>query len=418
MTSPPSPSAPPAAPPAGDRPRLALILALGSLSALGPLSMDLYLPGFPQIAERLDTSGGLVQLTLTTCLIGLAAGQLVAGPLSDAFGRKRPLVIGMTAYLLATLACALAPSVEALIGARLVQGLAGAAGLVIARAIVRDMFQGLAAARFFSTLMLVSALAPVIAPVLGGVILEFTVWRGVFVVLAAFGAVMLAGCVLVIPETLPRDRRVTGGLGASLHAGWALLRRPAFTGYMLTGALGFAAVFCYIGGSSLVLQDAYGVSPTTFSLLFGLNAIGLAVAGQINGKLLLGRFRAHTVLGGGLTALTLSAAGLIAASQTGAPLPWVAALLFCCTSSMGLILPTTTTLALDRAGTAAGTASAFLGAAQFGTAGVSPVLTGLGDTSSALPMSLAMLALSLLAHLAFLSFLRPWRRLPDPLLAR
>ncbi|GAB2865591.1 multidrug effflux MFS transporter [Actinocorallia aurea] len=399
------------------RPGLLLILALGSLSALGPLSMDLYLPAFPQIAERLGTSGDLVQLTLTTCLIGLAAGQLVAGPLSDTFGRKRPLVIGMSAYFAATLACALAPSVEMLIGARLVQGLGGAAGLVIARAIVRDMFHGLAAARFFSTLMMVSALAPIIAPVLGGGILQVTVWRGVFVVLALLGAAMVAGCVFVIPETLPRERRVTGGLGASLHAGWGLLRDPSFTGYMLTGALAFAGVFAYIGGSSLVLQDGYGATPTVFSLLFALNALGLAAAGQLTGKVLLGRFRAHTVLGTGLTVLSLSGAGLIAVSETGASLPWVSALLFCCTSAIGLILPTTTTLALDRAGSAAGTASAFLGAAQFGTAALSPVLTGLGDTTSALPMSLAILVFSLLAHLAFTALLRPWRSLPDPLLA-
>ncbi|MDX6739609.1 multidrug effflux MFS transporter [Actinocorallia sp. A-T 12471] len=401
--------------PSVSRPGLGLILALGTLSALGPLSMDLYLPAFPQIARQLGTTGDLVQVTLTTCLAGLAAGQLVAGPLSDRFGRKKPLVAGMGAYLLATLACAFAPTVEVLIGARLVQGLAGAAGLVISRAIVRDLFQGLAAARFFSTLMLVSALAPILAPLLGGLILQVTVWRGIFVVLAVLGALMLAGCVLAVPETLPADRRLKGGLGGGLRAGSSLLRDASFTGYMLTGALCFAGVFSYIGASSLVLQDVYGASPTVFSLLFALNALGLAVAAQVNGKLLLGRFRSHAVLRTGLTAMTLGAACLIVLHRVDAPLPWVAALLFVCVSSMGLVIPTTTALALDRAGSAAGTASAFLGAAQFGFAALSPLLTSLGSTPSLLPMALSLLVFSLLSHLAFAVFNRAHGH--DPLLA-
>ncbi|MQY26146.1 multidrug effflux MFS transporter [Nocardia aurantia] len=389
-----------------------LILVLGSLSMLAPLSMDMYLPAFPRMAGDLATGNDRIRLTLTACLLGLAAGQLLAGPLSDSFGRRRPLLIGMSGYLLSTILCACAPNAEVLIGARFAQGLTGAAGVVLARAIVRDLFQGLAAARFYSSLMAVSALAPILAPVVGGLVLRVTGWRGVFVLLAVLGAAMLVACARTVRETLPAEQRIRGGLRRSAAAASALVCDTRFTGYLLTQSSAFAVMFCYVSGFSFVAQDIYRVTPTGYSLLFGLNAVGLAVTSQINGRLLLGRVPSHVVLGSGLLLLLASAGTLPIAVHCDAGLPWIAGLLFLSVSAMGLILSTSTSLALDRAATAAGTGSALLGAAQFGAAALSPILISFGSGATAAPMAVAMAALAATSILIFCTVVRPWRRLP------
>ncbi|MFF4651522.1 multidrug effflux MFS transporter [Streptomyces sp. NPDC001380] len=417
----PADPAPPRAPArtAPHRAGLLLTLVLGSLTALAPLSMDLYLPGLPRIAENLATGDGTVQLTLTACLLGLAAGQLVAGPLSDALGRRRPLLAGMALYTAATAACAAAPDARLLIAFRLLQGLSGAAGIVIARAVVRDLFDGLAAARFFASLMLVSGTAPILAPLLGGQLLRVTSWRGVFAVLAVLGAAILAAAALLLEETLPPGRRHRGGLADTLRTMRGLLRDASFAGYVLCGAFGFAALFAYISGSSFALQQVYGASPQAYSLLFGLNSVGLVAAGQLTGKVLLGRFRAHRVLLAGTVLLAAAATALVLlTSLTDAGLPWIAAGLFATASSVGLVSPTTTALALQRAPSAAGTASALLGTLQFSAGALSPVLSGLGGGRTAVPMTAAMLAMALLSAAAFLALCRPWRPAPDPLAAR
>ncbi|AXI77690.1 multidrug effflux MFS transporter [Peterkaempfera bronchialis] len=395
---------------------LLLILVLGSLTALAPLSMDLYLPALPRIAENLSTGEGTVQLTLTACLLGLAAGQLVAGPLSDALGRRRPLLVGLAVYVAATAACAAAPDARLFIAFRLVQGLSGAAGIVIARAVVRDLFDGLAAARFFASLMLVSGTAPILAPMLGGQILRVTSWRGVFVVLAVLGLAILAASALLLRETLPPERRHRGGLSETLRTMRGLLRDRPFTGYVLSGAFAFASLFAYVSGSSFAIQQVYGASPQTYSLLFGVNSVGLVAFGQLNGKVLLGRFRAHRVLLLGLGLMAASSAALVLlVTLTDAGLPWIAAALFVLASSLGLVMPTTTALSLQRAPHAAGTASALLGTVQFAAGALSPALAGLGSGGTALPMAAAMLAMALLAAVVFLAFCRPWRPTADPL---
>ena len=218
------------------------------LSTFGPLSLDLYLPALPELAADLGASTSAAQLTLTSCLVGLAAGQVVAGPLSDRFGRRRPLLIGLAAYALASIACAFAGSVAVLIGLRLVQGLAGAAGLVIARAVARDLYEGRALVVFFSRLVLVAGLAPVIAPVLGGQLSRVMSWRGIFGVLAAFGVALLLAGWFGVRETLPLERRVTGGMVEALRGFGILLRDRLFVGAALSAGLAGASLFAYIAG--------------------------------------------------------------------------------------------------------------------------------------------------------------------------
>ncbi|TME20486.1 MAG: multidrug effflux MFS transporter, partial [Chloroflexi bacterium] len=265
--------------------RARLFVLLGGLTAFGPLSIDMYLPALPAIGRDLAASESVIQLTLTACLVGLALGQILAGPLSDRLGRRRPLLIGVAAYVLASLLCATAPVAPVLVGFRLVQGLAGAAGIVIARAIVRDLYVGSAAARYFSRLVLIMGLAPILAPVIGAQVLRFTSWHGIFLTLALVAALLWLAAAVGLPETLPAAHRSDGGLRGTLAIFRALLADARFIGYALSGGLAFGAMFAYISGSPFVLQGIYHVSPQTFSLIFGTNALGFVIASQVNGSL-------------------------------------------------------------------------------------------------------------------------------------
>ncbi|MFJ3641967.1 multidrug effflux MFS transporter [Streptomyces sp. NPDC090108] len=406
------------APPAEERPGgLLLTLMLGALTATTPLAMDMYLPSLPEVTRTLHAPAAPVQLTLTACLAGMALGQLVIGPMSDRWGRRRPLLAGLALYLVATALCALAPNVEALIAFRLAQGLAGAAGIVVARAVVRDLYDGVAMARFFSTLMLISGLAPIVAPLIGGQILRVTDWRGVFVVLAVLGAVVLVAVRLRLPETLPPAARHRGGVGEALRTMRGLLGDLPFTGYMLTGGFAFAALFAYVTASPFVVQEIYGASPQTFSLLFGLNSVGLVAAGQINGKLLVGRVRLDRVLAVGLALIVLAATALLLLcagvfGPTG--LAPVAAALFVLMSAMGITLPNAQSLALQRTRHAAGSASALLGTSSFLVGAVCSPLVGVAGEHTAVPMALVQLGGALVAAVCFMGMCRPWRRSPGP----
>ncbi|NUS03353.1 MAG: Bcr/CflA family efflux MFS transporter, partial [Nonomuraea sp.] len=257
------------------RSRGLLLLILGALSAIGPLSIDMYLPALPAITEEMLSAPAQVQLTLTACLIGVSVGQVVAGPVSDVRGRRGPLMVGVAGFMVASLLCAFAPSVPVLIVFRLLQGMLGGAALVIVRAVVRDLYDGAAIARIFATLMLVSGLAPILAPIAGAQLLSFTSWRGVFVALSVAGLVLLLAVLPGVRETLPAGQRESGGLRHTLRTFWQLLRDRSFMGCALTAGLAFAAMFGYISGSPFVLQEVYGDTPKQYSLIFGLNALGL-----------------------------------------------------------------------------------------------------------------------------------------------
>ncbi|MGW5426144.1 multidrug effflux MFS transporter [Streptomyces sp. NPDC004059] len=396
---------------AGRRTGLLVTLVLGGLTATPPLAMDMYLPSLPEVTRSLHAPAASVQLTLTACLLGMALGQLVVGPMSDRWGRRRPLLAGLAVYLLATALCALAPNVETLVAFRLAQGLAGAAGIVIARAVVRDLYDGVAMARFFSTLMLVSGVAPIVAPLIGGQILRVTDWRGVFVVLTVVGVLLAALVWLRLPETLPPPERHDGGVPAALRAMRGLLADLPFSGYMLAGGFAFAALFAYISASPFVIQEIYGASPQTFSLLFGLNSVGLVAAGQVNGKLLVGRVALEKVLACGLAVIVLAATALLLMS-TGAlgevGLPPIAAALFVLMSAMGITLPNAQTLALLRTRHAAGSASALLGTSSFLVGAVASPLVGVAGEHTAVPMAVVQLAGALVAAACFMGMCRPW----------
>jgi DHA1 family bicyclomycin/chloramphenicol resistance-like MFS transporter len=376
-----------------------LIVLLGALSAFGPLSMDLYLPALPEVAANLDAGQSSVQLTLSAVAIGLAAGQLVAGPLSDRFGRRGPLLLGVGAWALASLLCAFSPTVWVLVTIRLLQGLGGAAGIVLARAVVRDRYEGTESARMFAVLASIGGAAPVLAPVLGGQLLRVTGWRGLFVVLAVIGVLMLAAAAWRLPETLAPEHRVAGGIRTTLRNGRLLLGRRAFLAAVLAQGLAFGALFTYISGSSFVLQDGYGLSAQQFSLVFAANGVGIVLAGQAS-RLLVARAGSRLLVRTGLGLQALGAAALVVAASADAGLPVVLPALFVVVSATGLVLPNATALAMADAARMAGTASALVGVGQFAVAGVGAPLAGLGSAGTLLPMAVVMLGFAVLGGVA------------------
>ena len=398
-------SAQPVGSPAGGR-YIQLVLVLGALIALGPLTIDMYLPAFPSIATELDASDSAVQLTLTGMLGGLAFGQLVIGPLSDAFGRRKPLLIGVVTHAAASVLCALAPNIYLLSGARILQGFAGAAISVVAMAMVRDLFSGVAVARLMSRLMLVVGLAPILAPSLGGLILEVTTWRGIFGVLAAAAVVLTMVALLGIRETLPPERRRPADLRSTLGTYRSLLRDRTFVALVFIGGLMLSAVFAYVAGSSFVLQNGYGLDERTFGLVFGVNAIGLTLSSQLN-PAMIKRFSVLNVLSGATLVGLVAALWLLVSGVTGWwGLAGVLAPLALVVASCGLSLPNTPALALTRHGEAAGTAAAMLGSVQFGVGALIAPLVGLSGGSSAAPMAAVMVGVTLLASLLIFGVVR------------
>ena len=382
----------------------ALLILLGAVTATGPLAIDMYLPAFPAISDDLDAAPARVQLTLTACLIGVALGQLIGGPLSDRWGRRRPVLAGTVGYLLLALACAAAPSAEALVGLRLLQGVAGGVGVVVARAVVRDLFSGVDAVRFTSRLLIIFGVAPIAAPALGALVLRFTSWRGIFVVLAVIAALLAVVLARWLPETLPVERRNTDGLAGIMRAARLLLTDRAFVGYALTQGLAFAGLFTYIAGSPYVLQDGFGLSPGLFSVVFGVNAVGLIALGQLNARLVR-RHRPRSLFVGALVAGLVAAAALVLGAGTGELwliLPALAA--YVCT--IGMVLPNGTALALEAHARHAGTAAAVLGAVGSGIGALAAPLVGLAGTTSAVPMALIILGAAALSLTVMLTLAR------------
>lgn len=389
-----------------------LLVLLSTLTAVGPLSLDMYLPAFPAMARELKATPSEIQLSLTACLFGLALGQLLGGPLSDRWGRRRPVLVGAALYAVCSLLCAFAPTSTVLAVLRLAQGLCGGVGVVVARAIVRDLHSGVAAAKYFSRLTLVFGLAPVAAPGLGSLVLRVGSWRAVFVALAAIGVTLLAVVAWRLPETLPPQRRTAGGLTSVARAVRALLADRIYLGYALTQGFTFAGLFAYISGSSFVFQEVFGLSGGWYSALFALNATGVIVLGQVNARLL-DRFSPRRLLFVALGTGLVTATGLLVAAL-GRSLPGVAVTLFLFVGGVGMALPNGLALALDRHPQHAGTAAAVLGAIQSSVAATAVPLVGLGPSDSASGMALVVLGTVTLAAGAAVSLTRTGRRPARP----
>jgi DHA1 family bicyclomycin/chloramphenicol resistance-like MFS transporter len=367
--------------------RSTLSLMLGSLTALGPLSIDMYLPSFQAIARDLAASPAQVQLTLAVFFVALGIGQAFYGPISDRFGRRRPLCFGLGLYVLASAGCASARSIEALVAWRFAQALGGCAGMVIARAVVRDRFDEREAARFFSLLILVTGLAPILAPSIGGQILVFFSWRAIFWALAGFALVGFITATFLLPESLPPERRTEGGVGTALYVYARLLRARAFMRYALSGALVISGMFAYIFGSPFVFMQIYGVRPERFGWIFGFIAFGLISASQLN-RVVLARVAGARILSHALMVTATAGVLLVTMAWTGAGgLAGLLGPLFVYIASLGFVLPNVMATALGPQGRNAGTASALLGTLQFGAgATVGMLLGALGD-GTAVPMA-------------------------------
>jgi MFS transporter, DHA1 family, multidrug resistance protein len=378
--------------------RRRLILILGALSAFAPLSIDMYLPALPAMARGLHASTSAAQLTLTACMVGLAAGQLLAGPVSDARGRRPPLLIGIGVYAAASAICIVAPEVWLLIGLRLLQGLAGAAGIVIARAVVRDVFSGDEMARIYSYMMVVNGVAPIAAPIIGAQLLRLTDWRGVFAVLALIGLALFAIAARWLPESLPSARRRPGGLAPILEDARILAADPRFTRIALATGLAFGVMFAYISGSSFVLQTKFGISPQLFSLIFAVNGTGIVAVSQVSGRLA-GRVSQAALFAVGLSGSAAGGVLVLVTALTGAGLPLLLPGLFVLTASIGLVLPNGTALAMATHGERAGSAAGLTGMAQFAIGGVAAPIVGVAGPSTALPMGMVMSTLGLSALL-------------------
>ncbi|MCJ0979936.1 multidrug effflux MFS transporter [Rhodococcus sp. ARC_M12] len=386
------------------RERLRVILVLGALIALGPLTIDMYLPALPAIADDLNTPSSAVQLTLAGTLIGLALGQLVIGPLSDIVGRRLPLIVGTGVHILASVACIVAPNIAVLGGLRVVQGLGAAAAAVVAMAIVRDLFSGRAAATVLSRLMLVMGVAPVLAPSLGGAVLLVGSWRLVFAALAIMGVALMTLAIVSLRETLPPERRRARGVMPVLRTYRSLLRDAQFVVLVLVAALAMSSLFAYIAGSSFVLQEEFGLDEQQFAIVFAAGAISLIGASQLN-VLLLGRFApvqivlaalSFAVLSGGVMAV-LAIAGIGGMAGFVVPLWFVL-------GAVGFVMPNAPALALSRHGEAAGGAAALLGAAQFGLGAiVAPIVGALGNDAVAVSTTMVVTSAAALVALGVIT---------------
>ena len=391
-----------------------LMTMLALLSALGPFAIDMYLPAFPQMMLDLDTSAATIQLTLTTFMLGMAVGQLVIGPLSDQFGRRRPLLIGAVACLVASALCALAPSVEFLIGMRFLQGFAGAAGVVLARAIVSDSARGANAAKQFSILMAVGGIAPVLSPLAGGGVIGFAGWRGVFWALAILNLLMVIGSILIVKESLPLERRSRGGVKELFSNTGRVLGNRRYLGFTFAFAFSMAAMFGYIAASPFVYQNILGINPTGFSLLFALNALGLTITSIIGVKLVgtVGPLRMTYIGVSGL--VFFSAVLLVVVAVGNTPLIGTLVLIFLAISSLGFIFGNAAALATDQVKNYAGSGSAIMGALQFTLAAAVSPLVGLAGEESALPMAIVMLVAGVIALLSLVTLTRGVVTSPDP----
>ena len=389
--------------------RVRYVIILGALTALGPLSIDAYLPALPQLAAELNATALSAQLSITSCLAGLGVGQLVGGPVSDAFGRRRPLLFGLGLYLITSLMCAGVTSIWMMIVVRFLQGIGGAIGIVIANAVVRDQYSGHAAGKLFSLLLLIAGIAPVFAPIVGGQVLRFATWPWIFIALAALAAVVVASVAFVLPETLPTERRQGGGLQAVGPIFMLLLSDRLFVGYMMACGFSFAAMFDYIAGSSFVLQDIHGFSPQSYSMVFAVNAIGLVGAAQVSGHIV-HRFGPRRLLGVGVAGSAIGGLVVLLSVLAGNGLVLLLAGMFVVVTSVGLVMPNAMALALQDNGEVAGSAAALMGLAMYFTGALLAPLAGIAGRTNALPMAISIASLGAAALVSFFLLIYTGRR--------
>jgi DHA1 family bicyclomycin/chloramphenicol resistance-like MFS transporter len=388
--------------------RVLYIVVLGALVALGPFTIDLYLPAFPIVADELDASEAAIQLTLTATMIGFGLGQLVVGPWSDTVGRRLPLILATTLHVGASLGVAFAPDIAGVLVFRVLQGIGAAGGGVVAMATVRDLFGGQPLVRMLSRLALVTSLAPILAPVIGSQLLVLLDWRGLFIALAGYGAVIVALAATLITETLPPERRRVRGHSTTAQRYRAVLSDRVFVGVALIAGLVFSGMFAYLSASSFLFQEVYGFDPQQFGILFAVNSIGLAVSSQVASRLMR-VFAPARILVFSLPIMAL--AGFTAASAAFFDLglvPVVAAT-FVFLSCAGLSFPCIQVTALAPHGAEAGTAAALLGAIIFGLASLSAPIVGVFGTESAIPMGLAMATALTIATALLWIVVRPLR---------
>ncbi|APH05031.1 Bcr/CflA family multidrug efflux MFS transporter [Bacillus weihaiensis] len=380
--------------------RLQLGLLLGTLGLLGPFTIDMYLPSFPTIVEDYHTNASLVQISLTTCLLGLGIGQLIIGPMSDVQGRRKPLLTFLILYLLASITCAIAPNIYTFIASRFIQGFAAAGGIVISRAVVRDVYSGKELTKFFALLMLVGNLGPIVAPLVGGGILAFTSWSGVFLVLSIVGLSLFLLVFWRLEETLPQDKRIPSNFKQVLSNFGTLIKDRQFAGYALTQGFMIAGIFAYVSGIPFVYQNIYGVSPQAFSFLFGVNGLALIIGTQSVGRLN-DYIPEKTFLKIGLILSNSAGIVLLISLLFHAPLLAVAIPIFFLVASIGMISTTSFALAIETQGHIAGSASALLGLLPFVLGSLTAPLVGIAGEDNAIPMGIVIFSASFLAFLSY-----------------
>lgn len=383
-----------------------MIVWLGALTAFAPMSVDMYLPALPTIGVAFSSAPGHVQLSLASFFLGMAIGQAFYGPLTDRFGRKRPLFVGLSLFVVASAGCALATSIDMLIVLRFFQALGACAGPVIARAIVRDLFDPREAVKVFSLMVLVIGVSPVLAPMLGGQILVFFDWRVIFWATTLLGVVGLSGSAWRLPETHRAENMRPLALKSVLGAYYHLVTDRSFVGYALTGAIGLGGLFAYIAGSPFVFIDLFRVPATHFGLFFGINALGFIIAAQVNVQLVR-RFQSNSVIAGVLLLQLSDGLLLLFGTWTG----WIglygtAFFIFVYVASVGCLFPNTTAMAMAEHGNKAGSASALIGVLQFGLAAVAASAVGALNNGTALPMALVIAACGASAFVFYHSLIR------------
>ena len=367
-------------------------LVLGLLALVGPAAIDMYLPAMPRIAEEFGTSETAVQMTLTGYFIAFGVAQLVYGPLADQAGRRLPIFLGLGIFVVGALGSALAGSAEALVAWRALQGLGGAALMVVPRAIIRDQYTGVEATKLMAMIMLVIAISPMLAPLAGSGIMAISGWRAVFFVLAGLGVLSAVLTLLAQPETLPKEQRVRISVRSMLQGSRVLLFDPGFMGVTLIGGFGMASFFVFLASAPFVYVEQFGLSPTGFSVAFALNAIGFFTASQL-ASWLGAKMGMRRLIRRGVTGFTLFTLALVVVALTvGTTLPLVVAGLFCANACLGVVIPTSMVLALDDHGDIAGLASSLGGTLQMLAGGLMIVAAGPFFDGTALPM-LAAIAL-------------------------